>query len=334
MKNNRSRAYITGGKFGESLYQKWIVASLIIALLLGALPTNSVFAALGPGQNRDLEQGWANKRSQLATAVAFFNNFQTRPGQDRNAGNMSQYLDRYAAAMTAAQALIANGSNGFNSNGQVTNENQANRSLRQLENYLSMMRGLRNKIAEGGGNTNRNNNNGNNVGNTNGGNNAGNTNGNNNGVGIPVTGGNDTNNSTNQNFGQNSPAKVWGNQFRELQAATVWYNNFRTRPGSMRNSNQQAKLQQYLDRYAFALSQASAIVINGSLNSNGQSSNNNATGQTNNGSNGQNTTSSWGSSQQQLAMYLSMMRGIREKITGIGRHNTTTTTSGGGQQTP
>ncbi len=330
MKNIKSRPYFTGDKIGESLYQKWIVASLIIALLLGALPTNRVLAAPGPGQNRDLEQAWANKRSQLATAVAFFDNFQTKPGQDRNAGNMSQYLDRYAAAMAAAQALIVNGSSGFDSNGQVTNQNQANHSLRQLEDYLSIMRGLRKKIAEGGGKNNSNSNNG---GNTNGGNNSGNNTQGNNGVGIPVTGDTETSNNTNQNFGQNSLAKVWGNQFRELQAATVWYNNFRTQPGRMRNANQQAKLQQYLDRYAFALSQASAIVINGSLNSNGQSSNNNATGRTNNGSNGQNATSGWGSSQQQLAMYLSMMRGIREKIAGIGTHNTTTTTSGG-QQTP
>src|SRR5215213_9566826 len=312
MKTNGFHASV-GDQGGNSLYRKLLVASLIMALLLASVPVACVFAAPPSqqgGGDKDLEQSWASKLSQLRAEVAVFNNLQTKPGQNGNNANIGQYLDKYRAAIAAAQALVVSGS-GFDSNGRVTNQNQANQSVQQLGMYLSTIRGLRQKIAEGGRDNNNNNN-----GNSNNGNN---TNANN-GAGIPVTGSSADNNNqssgqnNNNNNQNNSPAKIWGVKFRELQAAQTWFNNFRTKPGQNRNSE---RISRYLDQYAFALRQANAIIVNGA-NSNGQG---------NNGSNGQTLTQSWGTPQQQLAMYLSMMRGLRQKIAEGGNNNNNTGTN-------
>lgn len=310
MRKTRFDASTAGDLRGTSLHGKLIAVSLILALMLASVPLASVFAApplqqgtgTGNGQqgngtgNANLEQEWGNKRNQLAAEVAVFNNIQSRLGQSGASGNQGQYLDKYRAALAAAQTLVVN-QGGFDFNGRVTNENRANQAIRQLAQYLSTIRGLKEKMASGS-----------NAGNNNGGNNAGN----NNGVGIPVTGGSASNNN-NQNSAQNnnqsnSRARIWGNQFRQLSAAQTWFNNFQIKPGQNRNSEQ---ISRYLDQYAFALRQANTVILNGSPNSSGQG------GQ----GEGQGLNQSWGTGRQQLSMYLSMMRGLREKIEQGGNDN-------------
>lgn len=308
MKTSGFNASTLGQRRGNSLYRKVSVISLIVALMLASLPVASVFAApptQGGGGGSNLEDSWGNKLRQLQAEVTFFNNFQTKPGQNRNAGNVGQYLDKYRATLAAAQGLVVSGS-GFDSNGRVTNENQARQSNQLLGQYLSAIRGLKNKIGNASGDEN-------NAGNNNSGGNAG----------IPVTGGTA---NTNQNAGQNnnqnnSPAKVWGGQFRELQAAQAWFNNFHTKPGKDRNSED---ISRYLDQYASALRGAYSIIANGSPSSNVQN---------NTGGEGQAVTQSWGNGRQQLAMYLSMMRGLREKIAEGGRDNNRNTNNNGGDTT-
>ena len=286
-------ASTVGDQGGISLYRVLVVASLIAALMLASVPVASVVAA-PPAQQGDgssLEESWGNKLNQLQAEVAVFNRFQTKPGLYRNAGNVGQYLDKWRGALTAAQSLVVSGS-GFDSNGQVTNQNQARQSVQQLGMYLSMIRGLREKIAEGGRNNTGNNNS------------SGNNNTDNTGLGIPVTGGdaNNNNQNTNQN---NTPAKQWGSQFRQLQAAQAWFNNYRTKPGQDRNSEE---ISRYLDRYASALRAAYSIIANGGI--------------TATAGDGQTTVNSnKDDARQQLGMYLSMMRGLREKIAEGGRDN-------------
>jgi hypothetical protein len=316
MKTNGFDASFGGGSVGSSLSRKVFAALLIIALLFASVPAISAFAApaaQGQTPGSGLEQDWGNKISQLRAAGAWFDNFQTRPGLNRSCGNMGQYLDRFRVALASAQALIVSG-NGFNSSGQVTNDNQARRSVQQLGTYLGTMRGLRQNITEGNNNASANCGSAAN-------NNQSATQGNS-GPGIPVTGGAGTTNNTNnqnnnqgnnqnnnqgnnqnnnqsnnqnnnQSNNQNSPAQIWGGQYRELRVAQSWFNNFRSQPGLARNND---RMSQYLDRYAFALRQANALIVNGS------------------NSNGQTVTRNWGTPQQQLAMYLHMMRGLREKI--------------------
>jgi hypothetical protein len=120
-------------------------------------------------------------------------------------------------------------------------------------------------------------------------------------------------------------AKEWGAQFRELQFAQTWYNNFRTNPGQMQNTTDQAKRQQWLDQYAFALRQAGAV-IRGGTNANGQNNGSNNNSQVNNNSLG------FGTPQQQLGQWLHRMRGLREKLSGLSNNmgvensNSTSTT--------
>ena len=68
-----------------------------------------------------------------------------------------------------------------------------------------------------------------------------------------MTGGDATNNNNNQtatlNNQNSSPAKTRGGQFRELQAAQAWFNNYHTKPGKDRNSED---ISRYLDQYASA----------------------------------------------------------------------------------
>ncbi len=113
----------------------------------------------------------------------------------------------------------------------------------------------------------------------------------------------------NINNGNSISSLATGNQFRELQAAAAWYNNYKSQPTKFNNPARQARVQQYLAQYAFALGQAQAILVSGAnaTNSNGQANNSNSQG--------------WGTPQQQLAMYLHMMRSLQDKITSGGTNS-------------
>lgn len=129
-----------------------------------------------------------------------------------------------------------------------------------------------------------------------------------------------------------SRVEIGGSQLRELQADMRWYNNFRLQPDLIKNSADRSKLQQYLDQYALALRQAQAVVAHGGINTTsttstgqGTSSNsqaNNSSGQ-NSGSNAQvgNRYLNNLSTDQQLAVYLHMLRGLQDKISSLGLTN-------------
>ena len=101
----------------------------------------------------------------------------------------------------------------------------------------------------------------------------------------------------------NDPERVWGSQFRELQTDRTIYNNIRSHSEQLKTSSKPARIQQYLDQYTFALKQAEAIIIHGSPSST-------STVQVNNRYEKSLTA------QQQLAMYLHMMRGLQDKLAG------------------
>jgi hypothetical protein len=96
-------------------------------------------------------------------------------------------------------------------------------------------------------------------------------------------------------------ATLWGSQFRDLQADRTIYNNIKSHPAEIKNASKPAEVQQYLDQYAFALKQAEAIVLHGSPSGS-------AIVKVNNRFEDSLTA------QQELATYLHMMRGLREKL--------------------
>jgi hypothetical protein len=98
-----------------------------------------------------------------------------------------------------------------------------------------------------------------------------------------------------------SLATVWGSQFRELQADRAIYNNFKSHPGEFSSSSSPAEIQQYLNQYASALSHAEAIVLHG------------APGSTL-GVNVNSRSQKDRTAQQDLAMFLHMIRGLRAKL--------------------
>ena len=107
--------------------------------------------------------------------------------------------------------------------------------------------------------------------------------------------------ATASNLTNHNLATIWGSQFRELQADRAIYSNFKSKGGEINNSSTPAEIQQYLNQYAFALSQAEAIVLHGSPSSNANLLVNNQYARRL-------------SARQELATYLHMIRGLRAKL--------------------
>ena len=96
-------------------------------------------------------------------------------------------------------------------------------------------------------------------------------------------------------------AQVWGVQFRELQTDRTIFNKLKSRPEEIKNSLKPAQTQQYLGLYAFALKQAEAIILQGNPSSTSNVKVNNRYERSL-------------TAQQELAMYLHMMRGLQAKL--------------------
>lgn len=96
-------------------------------------------------------------------------------------------------------------------------------------------------------------------------------------------------------------AQVWGTQFRELQTDRTIFTKLKSRLEAIKNSSKPAQTQQYLDLYAFALKQAEAIILQGDPSSTSNVKVNNRYERSL-------------TAQQELAMYLHMMRGLQLKL--------------------
>jgi hypothetical protein len=103
-------------------------------------------------------------------------------------------------------------------------------------------------------------------------------------------------------FTNHALTKIWGNQIRELQGDRTFYDNVRMHREDISSSASPAEFQQYLNQYAYALGQAESIVLHDSSSLAVSEKNNNSRnvkGRTD---------------QQDLAVYLHMMRGLRQKL--------------------
>jgi hypothetical protein len=328
MKINGFHASTSGGK-------KVMAVSLILTLVLASISVISAFAA--PTPKSSSAQAFGSQLRELDTDRTWFNSVRSQPSNFISTSDPTkaqQYLAQYAFALGQAEAVVKNG-------GATTTNNQS--AQQNLATWLHVMHGLQDKLSSigfsntssstvagagvpvTGDSSSTSSSSSSSTGSSaaptatpttsssssssagssatptttpSTGSSSSSTSSNTSGAAIPNTGGQaSTLNNT-------VLAKVWGVQFRDLEAARAWYNNFRLNPANLISSSDPAKTQQWLDQYAFALRQADAIIVRGS------------TALTNNNNNNQsNTSGERTSAQQDLATWLHMMRDLQVKLT-------------------
>jgi len=97
-----------------------------------------------------------------------------------------------------------------------------------------------------------------------------------------------------QSSGTNDATAVSTNQIRELRTDMSIYKNDKSRAMDLKSSTDRAEFQQYLNRFALALSKAEALVKSGSSSSNSLSMNK--------------------APDREVASLLHMIRGLEDKI--------------------
>ncbi len=148
-----SWSFISTGSvaLGESLLQKMLVAFLIIAVLFASLPAANVYAApVNTDSRNELKGEWRDKIQNVRDESFFYERVRVYPADFKDPVELAQahqLLNDYGVAFRAAGTLILNHA-GFDSNGQILNESQANQTIKGVAEYLRVMRALRNKLSD------------------------------------------------------------------------------------------------------------------------------------------------------------------------------------------
>ena len=152
MRTNGSISITAGNPGGKSPFRKMLSVFLIVTVMLAAFPVVRVFAVPphDPSlpDDPELEQAWADELKQLATEMTFFNSFHPIVALSVNPANQRRQLDMYRAVIGAAQTLVID-QNGFDDQGNVTNQKRANEVVQELADYLDKIRGLKEKLGAG-----------------------------------------------------------------------------------------------------------------------------------------------------------------------------------------
>lgn len=136
---------------GRSFLQKLFMSFLSIALLFGALPVHSAFAApagAGSPAAKDFEQEWGDKIYWVRLYGSFYERVRVYPANYENLNELAKahdILNKYGVALRGAQTVIA-GRAGFDAKGRVVNDALADKSLKELSSYIQTMRILRGKL--------------------------------------------------------------------------------------------------------------------------------------------------------------------------------------------
>jgi hypothetical protein len=131
---------------GRSFFQNIIVASLIIALILALLPIQAALAA--PDAAPNYEQEWKDKIHKVRVNGMFYERVRVYPADFEDLTELAkahEYLNQYGAALRGANTVILNRS-GFDDKGNAVNEKLADQSLKQLSEYLRIMRVMMAKL--------------------------------------------------------------------------------------------------------------------------------------------------------------------------------------------
>jgi hypothetical protein len=134
----------------RSLFQKLLLVSLIVALMLAMLPVQGALAAPASADsiNGDLAKEWKDKIEHLQAFGLFYERVRVYPADFDDPAVHAQawnILHRYGAALRAAQTVVLSRT-GFDEKGRVINEKQADQSLKELAGYLHEMRSLRKNL--------------------------------------------------------------------------------------------------------------------------------------------------------------------------------------------
>ena len=154
MKRNGLYVLTATDQLGGLFHSKLFVISLVLALVFASLPVTRVLAAPANGQsvteNMNLGQGWRAKQNHLYWAGYYYDHVQFYPADFERPADLARvqwYLEKYGIALRAANTVLRNHA-GFDIEGNIINEVQADQSIRDLAMYLQMMRGIRDKIEE------------------------------------------------------------------------------------------------------------------------------------------------------------------------------------------
>lgn len=148
MKTNLLSVSMTGEAWGQSLFQKLIMVSMIAALMLALLPVQGAHAASGGPIKSELAKEWKDKVDTLNANGLFYQRVRIYPADFKDPAEHArawELLHKYGSALRAAQTVVLNRT-GFDENGRVLNEIKADRSVKELAAYLQEMRGIQKKL--------------------------------------------------------------------------------------------------------------------------------------------------------------------------------------------
>jgi hypothetical protein len=140
---------ILRAELGEYFLRKMLVASLIIAILFASFPASNALAAPAGDLNRNQLKGeWRDKIQNVNAEGFFYDRVRVYPADFKDLNELAQaheYINTYGAAFRAAETLIFNHV-GFDAEGQVINENQADQTIKAVAENLRIMRVMRAKL--------------------------------------------------------------------------------------------------------------------------------------------------------------------------------------------
>ena len=147
MNTNRLYVLAANDPRGGLFHSKLFMVALIMAILVSLLPAASVFAAPASAAN-SLKGEWKDKIQNIRAESFFYQRVRVYPADFEDLSELArahELLNNYGTAYRAAQTLIFNHA-GFDANGQVINEIDANKTIKDVADYLHTMRGLRTKL--------------------------------------------------------------------------------------------------------------------------------------------------------------------------------------------
>ena len=149
MKTIPSSISIAGRDIGQLILQKTLVAFLIMAVLFASFPAAHAYAAPASIDSKKALQGeWQDKIDNVQVESLFYDRVRVYPADFKDLNELAQahqFLNDYGVAYRAAGTLILNHA-GFDSQGQVINENQANQTIKAVAENLRIMRVMRDKL--------------------------------------------------------------------------------------------------------------------------------------------------------------------------------------------
>jgi len=141
--NKKEKSMRTNSLYGSgSLIYKMLLSFLGIVLIFATLPVHAALAAPAATSSNNFEQDWSDKLQKVHNNSIFYQSVRVYPANFDDPADLAQAhdsLNQYGVALRAAQRIITN-HNGFDPKGRVTNDIQANQSLKDLSENLRIMR--------------------------------------------------------------------------------------------------------------------------------------------------------------------------------------------------